>query len=194
MIYWVVNEQFNSKCSAFTYSADGYEILFLISPKSGLNVSFEFYPLKTDSKTMSSLAFPEKKYDKWNSFVCIFSMHYAEAIILIAKMVVLSATISRKHTYSNIQKISPPKTEKYSDKNSDIFYISAQNIDFGYSLEPPRRGGSNEYPQFMFWAEIRKIIFTPVNPSFTIHKWGLWESKLYRYVFVMIRTTVAEGF
>ena len=23
---------------------------------------------------------------------------------------------------------------------------SAQNIDFGYSLEPPRRGGSNEYP------------------------------------------------
>ena len=31
-------------------------------------------------------------------------------------------------------------------KNSDIFHISAQNIDCGYSLEPPRRGGSNEYP------------------------------------------------
>ena len=30
-------------------------------------------------------------------------------------------------------------------------------IDCGYSLEPPRRGGSNEYPQSMFWAEIRKI-------------------------------------
>ena len=27
-----------------------------------------------------------------------------------------------------------------------IFLISAQNIDCGYSLEPPRRGGSNEYP------------------------------------------------
>ena len=53
-------------------------------------------------------------------------------------------------------------------KNSDIFYISAQNIDCGYSLEPPRRGGSNEYPQSMFWAEIRKILYTPVNPSFTI--------------------------
>ena len=24
-----------------------------------------------------------------------------------------------------------------------------------------------------FWAEIRKIIYTPVNPSFTIWKWGL---------------------
>ena len=53
-------------------------------------------------------------------------------------------------------------------KKSDIFHISAQNIDCGYSLEPPRRGGSNEYPQSMFWAEITKIMYTPVNPSFTI--------------------------
>ena len=37
-----------------------------------------------------------------------------------------------------------------------IFLISAQNIDCGYSLEPPRRGGSNKYPQSMFWAEIEK--------------------------------------
>ena len=35
-----------------------------------------------------------------------------------------------------------------------IFLISAQNIDCGYSLEPPPRGGSNEYRQSMFWAEI----------------------------------------
>ena len=39
-----------------------------------------------------------------------------------------------------------------------IFLISAQNINCGYSLELPRRGGSNEYPQSMFWAEIRKIL------------------------------------
>ena len=31
-----------------------------------------------------------------------------------------------------------------------IFIISAQNIDCGYSLEPPLRGDSNEYPQSMF--------------------------------------------
>ena len=30
-------------------------------------------------------------------------------------------------------------------KNSDIFQISAVNIDCGHSLEPSRRGGSNEY-------------------------------------------------
>ena len=53
----------------------------------------------------------------------------------------------RKHAYSNILKIlQPPKKGKFSDKNSDIFHIPAQNIDCGYSLEPPRRGGSNEYP------------------------------------------------
>ena len=62
----------------------------------------------------------------------------------------------RKHAYSNILKILPPKNEIFQIKNSDIFHISAQNIDCGYSLEPPRRGGSNEYPQSMFWAEIRK--------------------------------------
>ena len=56
----------------------------------------------------------------------------------------------------------------FSDKKSDIFHISAQNLDCGYSLEPPRRGGSNENPQSMFWAEIRKIMYTPVSPSFTV--------------------------
>ena len=30
------------------------------------------------------------------------------------------------------------------------FLISAQKIDGGYSLVPPRRGGSNEYLQSMF--------------------------------------------
>ena len=39
-----------------------------------------------------------------------------------------------------------------------IFLILLENIDCGYSLEPPRRGGSNEYPQSMFWAEIWKIL------------------------------------
>ena len=66
------------------------------------------------------------------------------------------------------RKFHVQKTENFQVKKSNIFHISAQNIDCGYSLEPPRRGGSNEYPQSMFWAEIRKIMYTPVNPSFTI--------------------------
>ena len=30
------------------------------------------------------------------------------------------------------------------------FLFLLKNIDYGYSLEPPRRGGSNEYQQSMF--------------------------------------------
>ena len=34
--------------------------------------------------------------------------------------------------------ILPPKNENFQIQNSDIFHISAQNIDCGYTLEPPR--------------------------------------------------------
>ena len=60
------------------------------------------------------------------------------------------------------------KIESFQIKILMFFYISAQNVDCGYSLEPPRQGGSNEYPQSMFSAEIRKITYTPVNHSFTV--------------------------
>ena len=62
----------------------------------------------------------------------------------------------RKHAYSNILKILQPKKENVQIKNSDIFLISAQNIDCGYSLEPPRRGGSKGYQQSNFFSKIKK--------------------------------------
>ena len=74
----------------------------------------------------------------------------------------------RKHAYSNISKISPPKTEKFSD----IFYISVQNIDCGYSLEPPRRGGSNKYPQSMFLSRNKENNIYPCKPQFYYIKVG----------------------
>ena len=44
----------------------------------------------------------------------------------------------RKHAFSNILNFSPPKNESFQIKDSNIFFhISAQNIDCGYSLEPP---------------------------------------------------------
>ena len=59
----------------------------------------------------------------------------------------------RKHAYSNILKILLPKKKEISQiKNSDIVHISALNIDCGYLLEPPRRDGSNEYPQSMLFS------------------------------------------
>ena len=62
----------------------------------------------------------------------------------------------QKHAYSNILKVSPPKTESFADKKSDMFNIFAQNIDCGYLLELPRRGSSNEYPQSVFLSRNKK--------------------------------------
>ena len=38
-------------------------------------------------------------------------------------------------------------------KKKDICDMFAQSIDCAYTLEPPRRGGSNEYPQSVFWSK-----------------------------------------
>ena len=56
----------------------------------------------------------------------------------------------RKYAYSNILRILPPKNENFQTKNSGSFHTSAQNIDYGYLLEPPRRDGSNKYLQSIF--------------------------------------------
>ena len=56
------------------------------------------------------------------------------------------------------------KNWKFLDKiKSDIFfYISAQNIDCGYSLELPWWGGSNEYSQSMFLSKNKKNNVSPL--------------------------------
>ena len=48
------------------------------------------------------------------------------------------ASITKTRLFKYIENFTTKKG-KISDKNnSDIFHISAQNIDCGYSLEPPR--------------------------------------------------------
>ena len=58
------------------------------------------------------------------------------------------------------------KNWKFSDKTSYIFHIYVENIDCGYSLEPPRRGGFNEYPQSMFFSRNKKNNVYPCKPQF----------------------------
>ena len=76
------------------------------------------------------------------------------------------------------------KLKKFQIKNSDIFHISAQNIDCGYSLELPHWGSSNEYPQSMFLSRNKKNNVYPCKP----------QLKLYRRVFVMITKTYLYNF
>ena len=59
-------------------------------------------------------------------------------------------TIKKTHLFKYIE-ILRSKKENFQIENSDIFHISSQNIDYGYLLEPPQQGGSNEYPQFFFF-------------------------------------------
>ena len=63
-----------------------------------------------------------------------------------------------------------------------FFLFLLKNIDCGYSLEPPRRGNSNEYPQSMSWAEIWKISDLSENFQFLVVKFSVY---LNRLVFVM---------
>ena len=70
-------------------------------------------------------------------------------------------------------------------KNSDIFHSSAPNIDCWCSLEPPRRGGSNEYSQSMFLSRNKQNNVYPCKPQFYYIKVGFKGVKLYRHVFVM---------
>ena len=60
----------------------------------------------------------------------------------------------------------------------DIFHISAQNIACGYSLEPPRWGGSNEYPQPMFLSRNKKNNIYPCKPQFCYIKVGFKGVKI----------------
>ena len=95
----------------------------------------------------------------------------------------MDSTVRSQYHYENtpIQiywKILPPKNENLQIKNSDIFHVSAQNIDCGYSLEPPHRGGSNEYSQSMFLSRNKKNNVYPCKPQFYYIKVGFKGVKI----------------
>ena len=83
---------------------------------------------------------------------CIFNVSRTASFILFS----LTSDIGRLTLFCKLTSKRLPletkntwirKWESILQKKSDIFHIAAQNIDCGYSLEPPRRGESNEYPQ-----------------------------------------------
>ena len=77
-----------------------------------------------------------------------------------------------ENTPSQIYENFTTKNWKFSDKNSDIFHITAQNVDCGYSLELPHWGSSKEYPQSMFLSRNKKHNVYPCKPQFYCIKVG----------------------
>ena len=59
---------------------------------------------------------------------------------------------SRKYAYISFDPLKP----HYYIVQLGFTGVYAKNHRLWYSLEPPHRGGSNEYLQSMFWAEIWK--------------------------------------
>ena len=78
------------------------------------------------------------------------------------------------------------KIKKNMIKNTDLFHISAQNIDCGYSLEPPPRGGSNEYLQSLFLSRIRKKCLRGVYRGQNYIDMFSFNIILYRHVKVLL--------
>ena len=71
------------------------------------------------------------------------------------------------------------KKGNFSDKNFwYFFFISAHNIDCGYSVEPPQWGGSNEYQQSMFLSRNKKKNVYPYKPQFYYIKVGFKGVKI----------------
>ena len=94
------------------------------------------------------------------------------------------------YTPVNLQKL------KFSDKKLlYFFHISAQNIDCWYSLEPPRQGSSEEYPLSVFWADIRKTMYTTVNLqnwNFQIFIYLIWVLRPFQEYFTYIEQVVHQ--
>ena len=65
------------------------------------------------------------------------------------------------------------KMQIFTGKILIFFLIFAQNIDCVCKLEPPRRGGSNEYPQSMFWSKNKKIDNIPLQTPVFLYKSGV---------------------
>ena len=104
-----------------------------------------------------------------------FIVHGDNKLPMFKKISEISITKTRLFKY--IENFTMKKG-KFSDKKICYFHIPAQNIDCGHSLEPPRRGGSNEYPQSMFLSRNKKNNVYPCEPQFYYIKVGFKGVKI----------------
>ena len=72
------------------------------------------------------------------------------------------------------------------------FPIFAQNINCGFTLEPPQWVGSNEYSQSMFKSKNKENEY-PCKPQILLYKMGVRGSTLHRHVSMMFLTTVIKS-
>ena len=86
--------------------------------------------------------------------------------------------ITKTCLFKYIENFTTKKPKDFRQKFWYFFHISAQKVDYGYSLEPPHRGGSNEYPQSMFLSSNKKNNVYPCKPQFYYIKVGFKGVKI----------------
>ena len=132
-----------------------------------------------NSHEISRLVFFEKKKKKKNNKCRLLQVLLGILRVKPHSSCLLTVSITKTRLYD----FDPLKPHFYIVKLGFTgvyisFLIFAQNIDCGYSLEPPRWGSSNEYPQSMFWAEILK------TSKFFIWKFSGFERWYFLYIWI----------
>ena len=76
------------------------------------------------------------------------------------------------------------KNDNFQLKNINIFLTFAQNIDCGYTLEPPHGAVLTSTHDLCFRAKIKNEY--PCKPQFYYKKWGVRGSSLHGHVCMML--------
>ena len=102
-------------------------------------VCWNFYPACKVFSSQVVFSTDRSKADTLLQFiVCAWAVSYVAFVL----------SITKTRLFKYIDNFTTKK-EHFSDKKSWYFSYFCTNIDCGYSLEPPHRGGSNKYPQSM---------------------------------------------
>ena len=96
----------------------------------------------------------------------------------------------RKHAHAINRDFLTLEIEIFQLNYFGILLIVAQNINCGYTLEPPRRGGSNEYTQCICFSKNKINRNTPAYPFCYIKvgfKWVCITRTCFRYTPVIFK-------
>ena len=72
--------------------------------------------------------------------------------------------LKQHNTYKHYENTPKQHTTIFHARKNDNFHLKF----FVYFLIFALNIDCNEYPQSIFWSKNKKIMYTPVNPSFTI--------------------------
>ena len=92
-------------------------------------------------------------------------------------------TLRKKKTLFKYIENFTTRNWKFSDKKLWYFSYVCSKHRLWYSLEPPRQGSSNEYPQSRFLCKNKKNNVYPCRPQFYCIKVGFKGVKNYIGVF-----------